>query len=1413
MTVYSPQINGSERDAGSNGWFISPVDATASASDPLPGSGLAAFSYDLNGSGWLSYSQPLSLSDGVHSLRLQASDNAGNSAQSVQTVQVDTITPALEISILGSAGANGWYRSTVRVSAAASDSGSGLVTFETKLDGTGWNPYTAPVDLGDGVHNINVRALDLAGNSTQWGQSFQVDTISPVLDMTVAGTLGSSGWYISPVQISLSAHDPATSPSPSSGLSALEYNLDGAGWTTYNTPLMVGDGLHNLELRATDLAGNIASGVQSFRVDTAPPTIDVNVSGAQGTNPWYISIVKVEAVADDTTSDLSSLEVKVDGNDWSIYNAPLVFGDGAHSYRFRARDNAGNFILTSPQTLLVDTLLPAIGLPKSWDLGESVGFELFDHGSGLASVRLVIQDGNERYPKVSWQDALESYEFDGEIKWNGRFKDGTLAPPGREYYATLKVTDNAGNESQVSGQIDVTLSSYMNTWIDSSGDLVTGTAGTDPIVTQVPDIGNDETNMLQSTGENPLSTLRFGGEDNDAGSTGESNALNLGGGNNGAAQPTDAQSGKASFSAGGQSPFALPSAPSNLLWGASAAAAIGAFAAEITRKKQEAEAKLRAAEAKLNESIARQERRDGNNYVQKIQNNKKAQLEAEWALERQIAQAEAEQRKQIATDPRVSQKEETIEAEMRAYTNKPQELGASYYQYMAQKTYERFRAQEMETPETVPPTKEEVPWWENTKDLFNEYIVQPVNDYLYHPYIKPALTNIAEKVTDTYSWVDKNVYQPHIKPALEDAKQKITAGLEVAYEKIYQPYVMPVVDKIAVEVSKGMAWMNEKFIEPYVQPFMENAITIISEGVAWANEKIYQPYIQPAFAYINENLYQPHVKPFLEKAKYEIASDLSWLNQTIYQPFLQPIVADINQYIYQPLIKPLQDEATAWWKETWEKYGEWVHGALDTVGFIPAFGDACDAINGLIYLAEGRYLEASLSAMAIIPLVGDLGKLGKWGAKLGMEVVEEVGEKVLKEIGEEIAEEVLEVAAEKTIKQVGEVLVEKSAVELGEEIVEKGAKEFGEELSGKILKEAGEGITEKATKESVKELAEKTIRESNEKVLKQTSKVTVEQGVETTVKTVSKNTSKEVSQQVSQKVTSQTIQEIDLVAKYSVNATKVVEAVGPEAAEKLLKTLDKDVVEYIVEQGPEAIYALSKWSDADLLEYGPELALRAKNDAIALKATSKLVELLKNMDPDQAELLIDIMKTRGTNGLVHTVETESRQLLMDSDNFKTAKELIETIASNSTHYADGKQIVLGKWVDQGDGFTLVARNTGSMHYNPHPDLWNLFSGLGDKNREAAAWLINKQVVETGIVKGLPIEFALEGVPVDQLLTEKRVVELIFSGASDAKIMSNIKVNKLTVRWQELMELQKAGYEYAFDEVNNSFIFSLPKGVR
>jgi hypothetical protein len=56
------------------------------------------------------------------------------------------------------------------------------------------------------------------------------------------------------------------------------------------------------------------------------------------------------------------------------------------------------------------------------------------------------------------------------------------------------------------------------------------------------------------------------------------------------------------------------------------------------------------------------------------------------------------------------------------------------------------------------------------------------------------------------------------------------------------------------------------------------------------------------------------------------------------------------------------------------------HVVLDVLGVVDPTG-VSDAINAGWYLSEGDHLNAGISAAAIIPYVGDLGKLAKYGIK------------------------------------------------------------------------------------------------------------------------------------------------------------------------------------------------------------------------------------------------------------------------------------------------------------------------------------------------------------------------------------------------------------------------------------------------
>ena len=397
------------------------------------------------------------LPEGSGNTSFTATSASGLTASGSSSYQHDSVQPQIDGWLNGTGGNNGWFVSSVEVNASASDPvpASGLAAFEYNLNNGGWESFPGSLSLSDGVHSLGLRASDTAGNLVETNQAIQIDTVTPALDMSVNGTVGANGWYTSEVQVSVSAFDSG------SGVNTVEYDLDGAGWAAYSGPLGLPDGVHSLNLRVIDNAGNITEGTQTFSVDMLAPVIDFSLTGTEGANSWYTTTVQVSASANDAGSGLATIEVSVDGGSWNVYSAPLAFDDGPHTYQFRATDQAGNLSKTALQQIQVDTVPPAIDLPESWKLGQTIPFKLEDDGSGLSSVRLVIEDDDERYPKVTWDESLGSYKFKGEIDWNGRFKDGQLAPPGDEYYAWLKVSDHAGNESMLAGQITVPVGNFV----------------------------------------------------------------------------------------------------------------------------------------------------------------------------------------------------------------------------------------------------------------------------------------------------------------------------------------------------------------------------------------------------------------------------------------------------------------------------------------------------------------------------------------------------------------------------------------------------------------------------------------------------------------------------------------------------------------------------------------------------------------------------------------------------------------------------------------------------------------------------------------------------------------------------------------------------------------------------------------
>lgn len=110
---------------------------------------------------------------------------------------------------------------------------------------------------------------------------------------------------------------------------------------------------------------------------------------------------------------------------------------------------------------------------------------------------------------------------------------------------------------------------------------------------------------------------------------------------------------------------------------------------------------------------------------------------------------------------------------------------------------------------------------------------------------------------------------------------------------------------------------------------------------------------------------------------------------------LRSIGRDLNNFLFgkEPEVKSVRmpqfnnvQNVNGWQNDGFKSNGfgvkllDGLQTGLDLVGLVPGWGEIADGANSLIYLARGDYANASLSASAMIPLVG----WGATGTKLAM---------------------------------------------------------------------------------------------------------------------------------------------------------------------------------------------------------------------------------------------------------------------------------------------------------------------------------------------------------------------------------------------------------------------------------------------
>ncbi|MCE9646707.1 MAG: hypothetical protein K8S20_11975 [Chloroflexi bacterium] len=588
-----PTISGVLNCAQSNNsWCTGSLTLNLSASDPQGASVL--ISGILNGTPFAcpnaatSCSIPIT-SEGAGTISYRVDSATGLFATGSTSYTLDLSTPQINASLLGTSGADNYYISTVTVSASASDAASGVQSFEYSLDNGGsWSSVSSPLDFNDGDYTLLFRATDQAGWGAQTStQSFSVDTTTPLITISATSTPGNNGWRISPVQFNASASDAG------SGLASLTCEVNSAA--TDCASITLADGIWQVHVTACDRAGLCSDETRNFNVDTTTPTLTLSFLGDLGQNNWYTSAVQVTANASDAGSGIDSLLQSLDnGASWSSVQGPISFtGEGLHSYQLIACDKAGLCTDTGPQQVQIDTIAPTLHLPSSWNLGEPAYYNAEDHGSGLAYASTRVEGRN-------YTDGLFGASITSELYWNGRDSKGRQVPPG-EYDMVVKIFDQAGNEARGRTTVEVDLLSSL-------------------LVASLPDHPEGDPTPASSL---PTPASSFGGQTGASSVPPQTDTSTSG--NTTHSAPLTKDSASIKFGVDSATVPVSNQQTGNILWGAAAAALVGATLADWQKKREE--------EQRARAQAKQQERREKQVEYDRINRAYQAALDARKAAE------------------------------------------------------------------------------------------------------------------------------------------------------------------------------------------------------------------------------------------------------------------------------------------------------------------------------------------------------------------------------------------------------------------------------------------------------------------------------------------------------------------------------------------------------------------------------------------------------------------------------------------------------------------------------------------------------------------------------------------------------------------------------------------------------------
>ena len=197
-------------------------------------------------------------------------DTAGNRSQVVSgPIIIDTKKPDTSIASNPKPNDNGWINKPTKVTLTASDANPSkteyLVQGKDSGGGANWKTYNSPFTLPEGIWTVSYRSRDKAGNIEETkSKEFKIDTTAPVCSVTRPARDTIQTGYSSDESFRVTG-----TGTDANGLTRAAILIDGeevySTGSSFDMAFVwkladVKEGLHRVEVRAEDPAGNVGAG-------------------------------------------------------------------------------------------------------------------------------------------------------------------------------------------------------------------------------------------------------------------------------------------------------------------------------------------------------------------------------------------------------------------------------------------------------------------------------------------------------------------------------------------------------------------------------------------------------------------------------------------------------------------------------------------------------------------------------------------------------------------------------------------------------------------------------------------------------------------------------------------------------------------------------------------------------------------------------------------------------------------------------------------------------------------------------------------------------------------------------------------------------------------------------------------------